>query len=513
MVFNLADCFERIVDAVPDNTALVCADRRLTYRELDERANRLAHHLIEADVGPGDHVGIQAYNCVEWMETFVAAFKLRAAAININFRYTDDELRYVFDDADLKLLVHGPDFDPPFDGPKLEIGDDYEKALAAASPERDFAERSGDDLYVIYTGGTTGYPKGVMWRHEDAFFAIFGGGNYAGEPVASEEQLEENARNQEGQLVYLITPPLMHGAGQWVTFGAGFMQANQVVLLDGARFDPEKTFDLVDAEGANSIAIVGDAMGRPLVQALEEHPDRWDLSTLFVLGSGGAPLSPYVKQRFAELLPDCMVLDSFGASETGYQGRATEGRRFEVGPDCTVLDEDTHEPIEPGSGKVGMLAQAGRIPLGYYKDEEKTKRTFVGSQGKRWALPGDLATVEEDGTINLLGRGSACINSGGEKIYPEEVEDTLKEHPAVFDVLVVGAPDERWGETVTAVVQPREGSTPTLEELQEHVRARLAGYKVPRRLYVVDRVGRQPSGKPDYPWARDLVRTQDPTET
>ncbi len=351
-----------------------------------------------------------------------------------------------------------------------------------------------------------------MWRHEDAFFAIFGGGNYAGEPVASEEQLEENARNQEGQLVYLITPPLMHGAGQWVTFGAGFMQANKVVLLDGARFDAEKTFDLVDAEGANSIAIVGDAMGRPLVQTLEEHPDRWDLSTLFVLGSGGAPLSPYVKQRFAELLPNCMVLDSFGASETGYQGRATEGRRFEVGPDCTVLDEETHEPIEPGSEKVGMLAQAGRIPLGYYKDEEKTKRTFVESQGKRWALPGDLAIVEEDGTITLLGRGSACINSGGEKIYPEEVEDTLKEHPAVFDVLVVGAPDERWGETVTAVVQPGEGATPTLEELQEHVRAHLAGYKVPRRLYVVEKVGRQPSGKPDYPWARELVRNEAPTE-
>lgn len=511
MAFNLADCFEIVVDAVPDRPALACGEREVTYRELDERTTRLAHVLAEHGVGAGSHIGIDAHNCIEWMETFIAAFKVRAAAVNVNFRYTDDELRYLFDDADLELLVHGPGFDPPFEGPSLEIGEEYEKALAAASPRRDLPARSGDDHYVIYTGGTTGYPKGVLWRHEDAFFAIFGGGNYAGEPVSSEGELAENARAQEGQLVSLVTPPLMHGAGQWVTFGAGLLQAGKVVLFDRARFDPERAWELVERHGVNSISMVGDAMGRPLADALATQPDRWDLSSLLVIGSGGAPLSPAVKEQLSELLPSAFVLDSFGASETGYQGRSAEGRRFEVGPDCTVLGDDLR-PVEPGSGSVGMLAQSGRIPLGYHRDEEKTERTFVEAMGKRWALPGDLATIEEDGTITLLGRGSQCVNSGGEKIYPEEVEDALKGHPEVFDALVVGAPDERWGETVTAVVQPRGGRAPSLAELQEHCRGHLAGYKLPRRLHVVEQVGRQPSGKPDYPWARELVRRRDPDE-
>jgi 3-oxocholest-4-en-26-oate---CoA ligase len=504
MAFNLADCFETVADAVPDRTALVCGDVQRTYRELDQRANRLAHWLAEQGVGTHDHIGIYAYNCVEWLETFIGAFKARAAAINVNFRYTSDELRYLFDDADLKAVIHGPEFEPPFDGPTLEIGAPYEAALAATSPERDFDPRSGDDHYIIYTGGTTGYPKGVVWRHEDAFFAVFGGGNYAGEPVDSEEALGEAVRSQEGQLVTMVTAPLMHGAGQWVAFGAGFLQASKVVLLDGHRFDAARAWELVERERVNMVSIVGDAMGRPLAEALEGDAGRRDLSSLLSVGSGGAPLSPAVKESLAAALPNVFVIDSFGASETGYQGRATEGRRFEVGPDCTVLDDDLN-PVEPGSGEVGMLAQAGRIPLGYYNDEEKTKKTFVEAQGKRWALPGDMATVESDGTITLLGRGSQCINSGGEKIYPEEVEDVLKAHPAVFDALVVGVPDERWGERVTAVVQPKPGEAPTLEDLQDHCRARLAGYKVPRGLHLVDEAPRQPSGKPDYPTARKLV--------
>lgn len=510
--FNLADCFETVVDAVPDREALVAGDRRLTYAELDARANRLARWLADQGVGPGDHVGIHAYNCTEWMETFIGCFKLRAASINVNFRYTDDELRYLFADADLKAVVHGPEFSPPFDGPMLEIGEAYEQAIAAQSPERagPVGERSDDDHYVIYTGGTTGYPKGVIWRHEDAFFAVFGGGNYAGEPVASREELAEKVAAAPG-LTYLITPPLMHGAGQWVTFGAGFLQGAKVVLYDGATFDAAYAWDLVERERVQSITIVGDAIGRPLADALAAHPGRWDTSSLLVVGSGGAPLSPSVKGQLGELLPNCFVLDSFGASETGYQGRASEGRRFTVGPNCTVLN-DAHESVAPGSGEVGMLAQGGRIPLGYYKDEEKTAKTFIHAMGKRWSLPGDMATIEEDGSITLLGRGSQCINSGGEKIYPEEVEDALKSHPAVFDALVAGAPDERWGETVSAVVQLRPGSTATLAELQEHCRQSLAGYKLPRRLYLVDQVSRQPSGKPDYPWARQLVKDREPDE-
>ncbi|HVM40886.1 MAG TPA: acyl-CoA synthetase [Acidimicrobiia bacterium] len=502
-MFNLADCFEKVADAVPDRTALVCGDRRLTFRELDERATRLAHHLAELGVGTNDHVGMYAYNCTEWIETFIACFKLRAAAINVNFRYTPEELKYLFDDADLKAIVHGPEFDPPFDGPLLEVGDDYEKAVAAASPERDFGPRSADDHYVIYTGGTTGYPKGVIWRHEDAFFAVFGGGNYAGEPVGSEEELAEKAATSD-QGCYLITPPLMHGAGQWVAFGAGLLQGMKVVLLDGARFDPERALDLVDAEQVFSMSIVGDAMGRPLAEALAANPGRWNLSSLVVIGSGGAPLSPTAKEMLGELAPNCFVIDSFGASETGYQGRATEGRRFQVGENAAVFTEDLRR-VEPGSGEVGMLAQGGRIPLEYYKDPDKTARTFVEVEGKRWALPGDMATVEADGTINLLGRGSQSINSGGEKIYPEEVEDALKSHPAVLDALVVGVPDERWGERVAAVVAVKDGAAPSLDELQEHCRSSIAGYKVPRQLEIVDSVPRQPSGKADYPTAKKLL--------
>lgn len=504
MAFNLADCFERVADAVPDRTALVCGDVRHTYRELDERANRVGHWLAELGVGTNDHIGIYAYNCLEWVETFIGAFKVRAAAINVNLRYTHDELQYIFSDADLKALIHGPEFAPDFEGPTLEIGEAYEAAVAAASHQRDFAPRSGDDHYVLYTGGTTGYPKGVVWRHEDAFFAAFGGGNYAGAPVDSEVGLAEAARAQDGQFVSLVTAPLMHGAGQWVTFGAGLLQAGKVVLLDGHRFDPGRAWELVERERVNSIAIVGDAMGRPLAEALGGQAGKRDLSSLMVIGSGGAPVSPAVKEQLAALLPNVFIIDSFGASETGYQGRATTGRRFAVGPDCTVLDDDLR-PVEPGSGQVGMLAQAGRIPLGYYNDEEKTKRTFVEAGGKRWALPGDMATIEVDGSITVLGRGSQCINSGGEKIYPEEVEDVLKGHPQVFDALVVGVPDELWGERVTAVVQAQPGTAPSLEALQAHCRSRLAGYKVPRAVHLVDEAPRQPSGKPDYQTARRLA--------
>src|SRR5438105_1662869 len=276
---------EAVADVQPDREAVVCGDRRMSYRELDERATRLAHHLAEAGVGKDSHVGIHAYNCVEWLETLLAAWKLRAAAINVNFRYVDDELRYLFDNADLVALVHGPEFDPPFDGPRLVIGPDYEKTLASASPDRDSPTRADDDHYVTYTGGTTGMPKGVIWRHEDAFFALFGGGDYAGEPVTSPDALVEKVV-ATGPFTYLITPPLMHGAGQWVTVSA-LLEAKKAVLLDGARFDPRRAWDLVEGEKANSITIVGDAMGRPLADALAAHPGRWDTSSLLGIGSGG----------------------------------------------------------------------------------------------------------------------------------------------------------------------------------------------------------------------------------
>jgi acyl-CoA synthetase (AMP-forming)/AMP-acid ligase II len=501
--FNFADLFEQVADVAGDREALICGERRLTYAELDERSTRLANHLIGAGVGAGSHVGIYAYNCPEWIETWLACFKARAAGINVNFRYVEDELRYVFDNSDMVALVHGPEFDPPFDGPMLRIGEEYEKALAAASPDRDFGPRSGDDPYVIYTGGTTGMPKGVVWRSEDAFYATMGGGNYAGPPVESEAELVAKARDA-GRFAHLITPPLMHAAGQWVAMSA-FFAGMTVVLLDGKGFDAHHAWDLVEREKVGSLVIVGDAMGRPLAEALAEDPARHDTSSLFVVGSGGAAISPAVKDQLAAALPNAMVLDSFGSSETGYQGRASEARRFSVTETTAVFDDD-YQRVVPGSDVVGRLAQGGHIPSGYYNDPEKTAATFIEVEGERWAFAGDLATVEADGTINLLGRGSSCVNTGGEKVYPEEVEDVLKAHPAVFDALVVGVPDERWGERVAAVVQPRDASsTLTLEELQEHCRAHLAGYKVPREVHLVQRTPRQPSGKPDYPQAKRIA--------
>jgi acyl-CoA synthetase (AMP-forming)/AMP-acid ligase II len=345
-------------------------------------------------------------------------------------------------------------------------------------------------------------PKGVVWRSEDAFYATMGGGNYAGPPVESEAELVAKARDA-GRFAHLITPPLMHAAGQWVAMSA-FFAGMTVVLLDGKGFDPHHALELVEREKVGSLVIVGDAMGRPLAEALAEDPSRYDTSSLFVVGSGGAALSPAVKEQLAATLPNTMVMDSFGSSESGYQGRAAESRKFTVNDKTAVFDDEGRR-VAPGSEVVGRLAQTGHIPVGYYNDAEKTAATFIEIDGQRWAFAGDLATVEPDGTINLLGRGSSCVNTGGEKVYPEEVEDVLKAHPAVFDALVVGVPDERWGERVAAVVQPRPGQAPTLEDLQAHCREKLAGYKVPRQLHVVERTPRQPSGKPDYPGARRIA--------
>jgi acyl-CoA synthetase (AMP-forming)/AMP-acid ligase II len=506
MPFNFADLFEQVADVAGDREALVCGDRRLTYAELDERSTRLANHLVGLGVRPGSHVGIYAYNCPEWIETWLACFKARASGINVNFRYVTDELRYVFENSDMVALVHGPEFDdPPFDGPIVRIGEDYEKALAAASLDRSFGPRSGDDPYVIYTGGTTGMPKGVVWRSEDAFYATMGGGNYAGPPVESEQELVDKARDA-GRFAHLITPPLMHAAGQWVAMSA-FFAGMTVVLLDGKGFDPHHAWELVEREKVGSLVIVGDAMGRPLAEAIAEDPSRYDTSSLFVVGSGGAALSPAVKEQLAGALPNAMVLDSFGSSESGYQGRAAEARKFTVSDTTAVFDDELRR-VEPGSAVVGRLAQTGHIPVGYYNDPEKTAATFMEVEGQRWAFAGDMATVEADGTINLLGRGSACVNTGGEKVYPEEVEDVLKAHPRVFDALVVGVPDDRWGERVAAVVQTRAGDDLSLEDLQEHCRTKLAGYKVPRQAHFVERTPRQPSGKPDYPGAKRIAMGQ-----
>ncbi|HVY09700.1 MAG TPA: acyl-CoA synthetase [Mycobacteriales bacterium] len=532
--FNLADLFERVADAVPDREVIVSPARRLTFAQLDARANRLADVLVGLGVGRGDHIGLQLLNGSEYLEGMLAAFKLSAVPINVNFRYVEGELRHLYDDADLVAVIHHQQFSPRVgavaSGARtlkhlIVVGDssgadiaagaiDYESALAGASTERpDGSGRTGDDHYIAYTGGTTGLPKGVVWRQEDIFFAAMGGGDVfqSGNFIATPDEILERLPEVGGTI--LTTPPLMHVSAQWGVFHSLFA-GGRVVFPPHGAFDAAGIWELVAGEGVNILTIVGDAMARPLADAYEAAQaagSPYDASSLFVIGSGGAVLSTQAKAKLTELLPSLMVVDGFGSSETGIVGSkmhvagdTTTAPKFTVNPQTQVLDEQG-KPVEPGSGQVGRLARKGYVPLGYYKDEAKTKATFLVVDGERWVLPGDNATVDADGTVVLLGRGSTSINTGGEKVYPEEVETSLMTHESVADVIVVGAPDERWGERVVAVVAPAAGATPSLETLQEHARASLAGYKVPRDLVLVDAVERTPAGKPDYAWAKKIA--------
>ncbi|MDX1649080.1 MAG: acyl-CoA synthetase, partial [Myxococcota bacterium] len=494
MEWNIADLVEATADAVPDREALVAGPARRTYAELDARANRVAHHLAAAGVRQGEHVGIHAYNCAEFVETMMGCYKLRAVPININYRYVEEELRYLFDNADLVALVHQRRFTPRIAAireglPKLrhfvaiddESGEDtsplgsvaYEEALAGASPERDFGPRSPDDRYVLYTGGTTGMPKGVVWRQQDVIFALGGGIDHV-TGVPHERPEEMAAKTQNPPACTLATAPLMHGAAQWGTMG-GLFVGNKVVLYCERSFDPEAIWDLVEREKVNVMTITGDAMGRPLADDLDQAKARHDLSSLIAVASTAAIFSPSVKAQFKAAFPNLVITDSVGSTEGGFNGtnmyqgegaprREGAGINVKPGRGTIVIDEEGKR-IPPGDARIGKLARGGNIPIGYYKDPEKTAATFIQVEGERYAVPGDFAKMEDDGTITLLGRGSVCINSGGEKIYPEEVEAARTRHPDVFDAVVLGIPDARWGEREAAVVQPRPGATPALEAL------------------------------------------------
>lgn len=541
MAFNIADLFEHTVDSVADREVLVIGNERRSYGQLEGRANQLAHHLAAQGIGAGDHIGVYGANSIEWIETALAAYKVRAVPVNVNFRYVAEELHYLFDNADLKAVVYDRELAPRLaavrgdlpllrhlihieDGSTDEVDDvlgalgsvPFEDAMASGSPERDFPVRSSDDHYVLYTGGTTGMPKGVVWRHEDVFYSLGGGIDaYTQERVADEWTLATKAKEVTEPLRSLNLPPLMHGAAQWGFLRFAF-EGNIIVML--RRFDPHEVWRTIERERINNVSITGDAMARPMIEALDElgGPKALDLSSMFVLASTAAIFSPTVKDRYLDAFPDLLLLDAIGSSETGSNGMRTVSRgdtqnkgggpTVQPGRDTVVLDEDLSE-VEPGSGKQGRLARRGNVPIAYYKDEQKSAETFVvGASGARYALAGDMAMVEADGTITLLGRGSQCINSGGEKIFPEEVEAALKAHPAVFDAIVVGVPDDRWGQRVAAVVQPRPGTTPALEELAAHCREHVAGYKVPKEVHLVSEVVRSPSGKPDYPWAGKVAR-------
>jgi acyl-CoA synthetase (AMP-forming)/AMP-acid ligase II len=519
--YNLADLLELLAEAGPDRPALAAGERRLTYGELNERASRVGHHLAAAGVRPGEHVSILAHNRVEWIESMLGAYKIRAVPIPVNFRYVADELWHVLHDSDSVALIGERSLLARVEKvrdelPELRhvivIEDDswevipgavaYEESLAAVSPADDFPERSSDDRYIMYTGGTTGSPKGVEWRCEDIFFAAMGGGNVLGEPIGSPEEIAANA--EKPPMCAQVCAPVMHGGGQWVTFMALFSGA-RVVLYTDRGFDAASALRLLEREQANVIMIVGDAMGRPIADEL--RAGSYDTSSLFAIASGGAPLTQVAKDALREQIPTIMFLDNYGASETGTCGPSAEGgaegaARFTMRPEVTVLD-DHLRPTKPG--EIGRLARSGHIPLGYYNDPAKTATTFfTDAGGTRWSIPGDYASFTDDGSIVLLGRGSLVINTGGEKVYPEEVEVALKAHPDVYDAVVVGLPDERFGQRVAAVVAAVPGTAPTLEQLGEHCRDRMAGYKVPRALRLVDDVRRTAAGKCDYRWAQSV---------
>jgi 3-oxocholest-4-en-26-oate---CoA ligase len=532
MARNIADLIEHAVDLVPDRTALVCGERSVTYARLEDRANRLAHHLAEHGVGRGDHVGVQCQNSIEAVEAMIAAYKLRAVAINVNYRYVENELRYLFGNADLVALVHDSRYTDRVapvlsevpglrhvlvvdDGSGAAVpeghGVDYEAAVAGGSPERDFEPRSGDDTYVLYTGGTTGMPKGVLWRHEDVWRALGGGVDFmTGQPLADEWQQSQSGK--DFALVRMCLSPLIHGAAQWSVLPALF-GCGTAVLMPG--FDPVVAWRAVERNRVNVITLVGDAMARPLIEALDEGGQ--DVSSVVAISSHGALFSPAVRERFLAALPNVVLTDAVGSSESGFTGiqlvakdaEHSGGPRVNPGPDVIVID-DGGGAVPPRSGGVGLLGRTGYIPYGYYKDPEKTAALFREVDGKRYVVPGDFARMEPDGSMTLLGRGNLCVNTGGEKVFPEEVEGALKSHPDVFDALVIGVPDERLGQRVGALVQPRPGATPDPAALDAHARTQLAGYKVPRSVWLVDEVGRSPNGKPDYQWAREHAASHRP---
>ncbi|HJO23194.1 MAG: acyl-CoA synthetase [Myxococcota bacterium] len=538
-MLNLAHIHESIAAAMPEREALVHRDRRFTWAQLTDRTRRLGdvlrrhglgRHRDRAELEPWesgqDHVALYLYNGNEYLEGMLGAFKACCAPINVNYRYVDDELIYLFENSDARAVVYHAAFAPtlarirdrlPLVKLWLQVSDasgeallpgalDYEVALAEAepSPPKDL---SADDAYILYTGGTTGMPKGVLWRHEDVFRAAL----YT-RPDRDFDAIMARARL--GGPRVLPAPPFMHGAAHWMAFNIWHVGGSVVVPSDPTRLDPADVWSTIEREKVTSLTIVGDAFGRPLADELRRGVH--DATSLDTLTTGGAILTATLKQEFLDLLPGLKIVDSLGSSESGQQASrvSTAERRastgdFEMAADNVVLRDNLKGLVEPGSGERGWLARRGFLPLGYYKDSEKTAATFPVIDGVRYAVPGDRAALESDGTLRLFGREAATINTGGEKVFAEEVEHALKQHPAVYDAVVVGMPHERWGQQVTAVVRLREGTGPTPDELREAARQHLAAYKLPRKFVFVEEIVRAPSGKADYRWARERALAED----
>jgi 3-oxocholest-4-en-26-oate---CoA ligase len=537
MALNIADLFEHAVDAAPDNRAVMIGDRVVSYAELERDANKLAHFLASRGVGKGDHVGIYAKNSIEHVVAVLAIVKIRAVNINVNYRYVENELNYLFDNAEMVALIHErsyaplvaacaprheklrtfvalPDMtDPDNDSDVSSYGGVLlADALEGQSADRDFEERSADDLHIIYTGGTTGFPKGVMWRHED-FWRVLGGGIdfYTGERL---EEYDQSKQANDPRMVTFPLSPLMHGGAQ-----AGLLMhlfAGHLTILE-PKFDAQRTWELIEREGVQLIFMTGDAMARPLIEEFERKAATgtpYDASNLFAVSSSAAVFSASVKERWMAAFPNTVFTDSVGASETGFQGMglqdkdhiSTDGPVVGLGPNSVVIDDDNRVlDLATSIGAVGRLGRGGSVPLGYFKDPEKSATTFLEIDGERYSVPGDYARIEPDNKVTLLGRGSNCINTGGEKVYPEEVEMAIKGHPGVYDVLVVGVPDEKFGQSVTAVIQPREGADVELDELRSFLRSLLSGYKLPRAMTLVEEIPRNATGKAQYPKAKEVA--------
>jgi len=540
MDFNLATVIEAVAAAVPDREALVSGDLRLTYAQLTERSRRLANHLLasgftvheerpelEGWESGQDHLALYLHNGNEYIEGMLGAYRARVAPFNVNYRYVAEELRYLLHDSGAKGVIYHSAFAPTLDEVRgelpgldtlLQVPDDsahdllpgatwYEDALAAASAEPPPIEPSPDDLYILYTGGTTGMPKGVLWRQGDIYPAAMGGRQLGTFDEWSDlEAIVENARNGGARL--MPAPPFMHGAAHWLAFN-GLGGGNTLVLPRHPQsLDAADVWTTIQAESVNILLIVGDAFGRPLVDELERHD--YDMSSMLMVVSGGAALSSGVKNRILELLPSVGVMDGLGASETGQQATQISGAgaeattgTFTPSAGMCIVSEDLSTVVPPTDQQLGWLAQQGRVPLGYLGDEAKTARTFPVIDGERFSVPGDRARYTADGLLDLQGRDSVTINSGGEKIFAEEVEAALVAHPAVYDAVVAGRPSERWGNEVVAVVQLREGQQPSVDDLLTECERHIARYKLPKAIVFVDEVARSPAGKADYRWARE----------
>ena len=520
--WNFAEVWETVAEQVPEAPALVQGERRLSWSDLDRRANGVAATLLDRGATEQDKVAQYLYNAPEYIESMFAAFKAGLVPINTNYRYMDEELVYLWDNADCVAVVFHGVFTETIERIRdrvpgvatwLWVDDEhgecpewaipYEQA-ANSHPERVVPPwgRNGDQLLMTYTGGTTGMPKGVMWRQDDLFRTLVSQMNPVFKDGEANLDLVREAVQAPGG-IGLPACPLMHGTGlytQLIVLSLGGCS----VVLESRKLDIEEMLDTIEREKVNQIAIVGDAFARPMLKALDENPGRWDLSSLFLIASSGVMWSEQTKQGLLKHHPNMILIDAFSSSEalgmgasmsTG--GAAAHTAKFALGENTIVIsDEGTR--VEPGSGQIGRVAVGGHQPIGYYKDPEKTARTFIEFEGKRYSCPGDYAMVEADGTLSLLGRGSVCINTGGEKVFPEEVEEVLKTHPSVRDAVAVGIPSEQFGEVVAAVVEPADGAEVDAIDVIAHVRAKLAAYKAPKQVVVVPTIGRAPNGKVDY---------------